>query len=233
VKLSHLTTPRVDQFRDNLLQDLSRPPARKVLVSLKSIIKDARRRGNIASNPAEGVTIGVDKRGKRKLPVGVDIPTPVEIRRVLDAAAAAWRPILVAAAFTGLRASDLRGLPWINVDLKRNKIHIRQLADAWRTIGAPKSERSERDIPIGPYVVNVLKEWKLKAGDNVLVFPAAAGKSESVDRIFRSGFWQAQLAAGVTIKKGKKAQPKYRGLHALRHFYASWCINRRRDGGLE
>jgi integrase len=28
-------------------------------------------------------------------------------------------------------------------------------------------------------------------------------------------------------------QAKYTGLHALRHFYASWCINRRADGGLE
>jgi integrase len=26
---------------------------------------------------------------------------------------------------------------------------------------------------------------------------------------------------------------KYKGLHSLRHFYASWCINRRADGGLE
>ena len=26
---------------------------------------------------------------------------------------------------------------------------------------------------------------------------------------------------------------KYTGLHSLRHFYASWCINRRVDGGLE
>jgi len=28
-------------------------------------------------------------------------------------------------------------------------------------------------------------------------------------------------------------EPKYPGLHALRHFYASWCINRKQDGGLE
>ncbi len=26
--------------------------------------------------------------------------------------------------------------------------------------------------------------------------------------------------------------PKYTGPHALRHFYASWCINRPADGGL-
>ena len=25
--------------------------------------------------------------------------------------------------------------------------------------------------------------------------------------------------------------PKYTGLHSLRHFYASWCINRQKDGG--
>jgi integrase len=26
---------------------------------------------------------------------------------------------------------------------------------------------------------------------------------------------------------------KYTGMHALRHFFASWCINRKVDGGLE
>jgi integrase len=26
---------------------------------------------------------------------------------------------------------------------------------------------------------------------------------------------------------------RYTGLHALRHWFASWCINRRVDGGLE
>jgi integrase len=30
-----------------------------------------------------------------------------------------------------------------------------------------------------------------------------------------------------------KGRAKYLGLHTLRHFYASWCLNRRVDGGLE
>jgi integrase len=38
------------------------------------------------------------------------------------------------------------------------------------------------------------------------------------------------IAAGLIDQHGK---PKYTGLHAFRHFYASWCINRRADGGLE
>jgi integrase len=38
------------------------------------------------------------------------------------------------------------------------------------------------------------------------------------------------IVAGIVAKDGKA---KYPGLHSLRHFYASWCINRRVDGGLE
>ena len=54
------------------------------------------------------------------------------------------------------------------------------------------------------------------------------------------------IAAGVTVpvldangkpKRDEDGTPlveaKYTGLHALRHFYASWCINRKADGGLE
>ena len=42
--------------------------------------------------------------------------------------------------------------------------------------------------------------------------------------------WPTMVAAGVVDAKG---EAKYTGLHALRHFYASWCINRKKDGGLE
>jgi integrase len=48
--------------------------------------------------------------------------------------------------------------------------------------------------------------------------------------IAQRGLQAAQIAAGVVTKDGKA---RYPGLHALRHFYASWCINRRVDGGLE
>src|ERR1700738_4597765 len=60
------------------------------------------------------------------------------------------------------------------------------------------------------------------------------------------GLHAAQLAAGVcTIFKDSDGrvmlgpdgnlvrEVKYTGLHALRHFFASWCINRKADGGME
>jgi hypothetical protein len=60
--------------------------------------------------------------------------------------------------------------------------------------------------------------------------PQRAGNIENHQNILNRGFFPAQVAAGIVTKDGKA---KYTGLHALRHFYASWCINRKQDGGLE
>ena len=229
-KLATLTTPTINRFRDILVAELSRVMARKVLVSFAAIIKDARRRGTIAHNVADGVVIGTDKRAARKLEAGRDIPTPDEIRRLLAAASAPWRALLVVAAFTGLRASELRGLRWSDIDLKTGVVHVRQRADQWGEIGRPKTHTSERSIPIGPFVVNTLKEWKLASAKSELAFPGKEGRPVTHKHMLHFGYWPAQHAAGLVDDKGA---PKYSGVHALRHFFASWCINRRRDGGLE
>ena len=50
-----------------------------------------------------------------------------------------WRPLILTAIFTGLRASELRGLRWEDVDLKKRELHVRQRADKFNTIGKPKS----------------------------------------------------------------------------------------------
>jgi integrase len=47
-KLTNLTTPRINAFRDDLSKCRSRALARKVLTSLKSMLKDAKRRGDVA-----------------------------------------------------------------------------------------------------------------------------------------------------------------------------------------
>jgi integrase len=232
MKLATLTTPAVNDFRDALLRDLNRATARKVLWSFKAIIKDARRRGTIAHNVSEGIPIKGDKRDKKKLEIGRDIPTPDEVRRMLGAAQGSWRALLVVAAFTGLRASELRGLRWSDVDVAAGTVHVRQRADQWGVIGQPRTSTSARAIPVGPFLINTVKEWKLacpKSPGN-LVFPADQGRPLTHGNIMYLGYWPAQRAASVFDDKGK---PKYPGIHALRHFFASWCINRRADGGLE
>jgi integrase len=241
LKLARLSPPMVEQFRDDLLGRVSWAMARKVLTSLKSILAEANRRGLVAQNAAQQVKIDTRKRDKRKLAVGRDIPTKAEVTAILDAATGRWRPPLITAVFTGMRSSELRGLTWDDVDLEKKVIHIRQRADQWGVIGSPKSEAGHRTIPMAPMVLNALREWKLacprtKATDNDpgrlwLVFPNGDGKPESHANIINRGFGPIQVKAGVSephaTAKGDDGKPirvaKY-GMHALRHFFASWAI---------
>jgi integrase len=56
------------------------------------------------------------------------------------------RALIVTALFNGLRASELRGLRWNAVDLKRGVITVKGRVDAWGDFGMPKTSAGERDI---------------------------------------------------------------------------------------
>jgi integrase len=230
-RLATLTTPRINKFRDDLLEGgLSRAMARKVLSSLKSLLKDAQRRGNVAQNVALSVKqIDADKRGEGKLRIGIDIPTTAEIRALIAAVPDRWRPLFLTAIFTGLRSSELRGLRWQDVDLKGGELHVRQRADRYNEIGKPKSKAGDRTVPLGPMVLNVLREWKLRGPKSELglVFPTASGRINVHNNLVRA-LKETMRGAELTADNG---EPKYTGLHALRHFYASWCINSIDRGG--
>src|SRR5262249_23065146 len=79
MKLSALTAPGINNFKDDLLKTMSRPMARKVLSSLKSMLRHAQASGSVAQNVALAVKIKANRRDKKKLELGVDIPTSDEI----------------------------------------------------------------------------------------------------------------------------------------------------------
>jgi integrase len=226
-KLAHLAPATAESFRDDLLANLSRPMARKVLTSLKSLLKV-----NKHAHVTADVSVARGKRSERKLEVGREIPTPAEVKRLIDAAKddARLRALLLTAALCGLRASELRGLRWGDINLKAEELHVRQRADRYNAIGAPKSDSSVRTVPLAPDMLAALKVWKLACpkGEGDLVFPTAKGQVEHHKNMLKS-LAPVMVAAGVVHKSGK---PKY-ALHAFRHFFASWCINRKADGGRE
>jgi integrase len=234
MRLSQLSLPAVRSFEDALRKDRSPAMVRMVISALGAILADAQDRGLIGQNVVRARPrrrhAGDQRQGKLK--IGIDIPSPDEIRTIIAALDGRWRPLLLTAIFAGLRASELRGLRWVDIDLRRGELHVRQRADQYNTIGRLKSEAGERTVPLPPTVVNTLREWKLTCpkGSLDLVFPNGRGRVENYSNIIKRGLIPTLLAAGVVDGNGKA---KYPGLHSLRHFYASWCINRRADGGLE
>jgi integrase len=249
VKLTKITVPWIRSFQDELREG-GRSPAmvKRVTVSLGSILADSQARGLVVRNAvhelsrARSGTKSSEKRAKARLRVGTDIPTNQEIRAILDAAQGRYRPLLVTMIFTGIRASEARGLRWEDVDLKKGILHVRQRADRYGKIGMPKSEAGQRTVPLPPLVINTLQDWKKECPPSYagLVFPNQAGNIEFHQNMLQRGLWPTLIAAGVSVPTDKLSPaeepapaPKYPGFHALRHWYASWCINRKVDGGLE
>lgn len=225
-KLSKITVPAVRSFADTLrTEGRSAAMVKKAMTALGALLSDAQERGLVTRNSVKEMSRrknGSEKRGRRLLEVGRDIPAPEEIKAFLGALEGKWRPILLTAVFSGLRSSELRGLRWQDVDLDAATITVRQRADKWGAIGSTKSHAGQRTLPVPPVVINTLKEWKLACPAGELVFPNGKGNPESHSNVINRGLKPAMAKAGLP----------YTGLHALRHFYASWLINPKEAGGL-
>ena len=207
VKLAELTTPMVHRFADQL-GDAGRSVAmrRKVLTSLSSAVSFAKGRGLVAQNACQEVKVRSDERAKAK----VVIPTKAELKLLIDKSPERWRPFIITATFTGMRASELRGLRWADVDLDAGIIRVSQRADAWSTIGPPKSAAGRREIPLVPMVINTLKQCPR---DYELVFPNSHGRPFQHSN-FHTYVWQPLLrTCGLDLK-----------FHSLRHAATSMFI---------
>ena len=127
-------------------------------------------------------------------------------------------------------------------------LHVHQRADRYQQIGAPKSAAGERAVPVPGATLACLREWKLACpkGPLDLVFPTGTGTVESLANLRNRVLLPLMIEAGVSLLQkdasgkvvhGEDGKPvrlaKYTGFHSLRHFFASWCINRKTDGGLE
>lgn len=247
MRLNEITVPVVRNFIDRLkTEKRSAAMVRAVRVSLGSMLSDAQERGLVIRNAVKDMgrakgRARAEARHQARVEVGIDIPTPAEIKAILASATGKARIFILTAAMTGMRSSELRGLRWRDINFNTAEVTIRQRADAYQEIGSPKSKKGRRTIPLPGPVVDALKAWQpdCPKGELDLVFPSGTGAIEYHSNIVHRWFQPALIDAGVTVKTDKldkDGKPvfaaKYTGLHALRHFYASWCINRPIDGGL-
>ena len=212
-RLSRLTMPAVRNFADRLLEGRSRATAARALHHLRMILKEAQGRGLIGQNVALGVRLPKAAREKSK----VEIPTKDELKAMLAASGDHLKPFVMTAIFTGLRASELRGLTWHNVNLKKGTVSVTQRADRFDQIGLPKSEAAHRTIPLPPALIAELKAWKLRCPISKLdlVFAAPSGGVLNYKNFMTRQF----------LPMLEEAKLQRIGLHALRHAAASAWIH--------
>ncbi|MDU0343689.1 tyrosine-type recombinase/integrase [Bosea rubneri] len=227
-KLTAVTAPSVQNLIDDLTGTMSLSSLKKVKGALVSLFKHAVTRGQAAINPARDVILPDNKRTVTR----PEYPTKAELRSIIEHALPRWRPFFRLATVTGMRASEMRGLLWKDVDVEGGVIHVRRRVDMYNQFGPPKSKTGTRDIPISEATVAMLVSWQKEcpASELGLVFPTLEGAVTSHANIQHRAFWPAQIRAGVSTdtgekdKKGKAVMDAKYSLHALRHAAAALFI---------
>jgi integrase len=231
IKLSDLRRTTVAKFRDQFMKapahekgkTNSRALSQKVMVSLRSILRQAANDGFVAQNVAADVKIAKDNgRQKERVEEGKHFPSVAEVRETIKSLTSSphnsddqrrqadfHHAIYVTLAFSGLRVSEVRGLRWRDVFI--DHLEVRQRADRFNKIGPCKSKHSVRDVSVMPLVANAI---------------ARLGRGKPDDLIFGTGTDQPLdyfvMAEWPEFKKY--------GIHALRHFHASWCLSAKPAG---
>lgn len=144
------------------------------------------------------------------------------------------------ALYSGLRASEIRGLQVRAVNLSEAGGYIRvyQRADEFQQIGPLKSRAAYRTIPICKRLRTTIERWIERnnlSGDDLLL-GSQTGSPLNPSNFFNRDFRRFLASAGLTTAhtaSDLSAQPGISGLleerpafsiHSLRHSYASICI---------
>jgi len=140
---------------------------------------------------------------------------PFESWRQIEAVAAqlgtVYGPMVIFAAATGLRPSELFGLDRRDVDRQAGVVYVRR-ASANARLKHTKTRLSTRAVPLQAKALEALDE--LPASDNPILFPNVRGGRIDF-RIFGRKHWRpAQLKVGID---------PVRGLYDLRHTYATFA----------
>jgi integrase len=150
--------------------------------------------------------------------IPIEILTPGEINRALDALPPAWYPFFFTLVCTGLRLGEALALQWGDFE-EAGRLWVRRIYSRGQFY-LPKTKRSRRAVDIGDQLVAVLLGMRrARFGTatppaTALMFPSQAD-TPMVPENLRKRVWRPALVqAGLRPVR----------LHSLRHFYASALI---------
>jgi integrase len=191
-------------FDQELARDGLSPATRNnIVVPLRTIIWNAIELGKHQGRP------DFPKLNKVQSKV-FEPPSAVDVEAALAAADGHAKVAFGLAAFAGLRASEVIGLRWANVNLETGLLFVRE-AMTHGIVVTPKSGH-QRAIPIAPPLQAILDEAK-KRSTCQYVAPSGTGRPWSHGGL-RTAFDRAL---------GRAKLPHTR-LHDLRHFFITQCF---------
>jgi len=190
---------------------VSRKTVLNVIGTLSSMLNTARNWGYTC----EQIDISKLALPKRGLKYEAPRFTVEQLRLILAAACNPWRTLFYILTLDGLRAGEVLGLKWDDVDLNLALIKVNR--SAWYgQIKTAKSEASETVLPIPETLAEVLRahrsEWK--PNPDGFLFVTRNNRPPSSNKVVEYRLWPILDKLGI---------PRC-GLHAFRHTHTSLLL---------
>lgn len=209
VRLSEVKTMEVESWLRRL--PLAKSSCAKIRGLLSVLFNHACRHEFFNRNPIRFVRQGAKRRN------APSVLTPVEIRALLNGLDLRERTLVLLAASTGLRQSELFGVKWGDIDFAQNTMNVTR-SIVYGVVGPCKTESSQKPLPVHPTVLKTLGEWRAachynKSGDWVFASKRHRG---------RKPIWgQAILRRYIRPAAQRAGIEKRFGWHTFRHTYST------------
>ena len=190
---------------------LARASRAKIRNLMSVLFNHARRHDFSERNP---ITLVRQSAKRRTVP---EVLLPSEINRLARSLRNRERTLVLLAAGTGLRMSELFGLKWQDVDFAGKQASVLR-SIVKQSVGPCKTEASQKPVPLDPRLVRTLRAWRRSARfrqptDWIFASPVCQGKFP---------FWgQALLRHYIRPAAVKVGITKRIGWHTFRHSYST------------
>ncbi len=207
---------------------LGRSSLRHIKGFLSGAFKQAKRLGIFDGlNPIQDVSIPRAHEPEETYAYGLD-----EIKAMLAVLPEPAWTVMLTAALTGLRKSELRGLEWENFDGKALSVK----RSVWNsTVNEPKTNRSKAPIPVVKQLADALEAHKRRMGKLAAgpIFQAGNGKPLNLDNLARRMILPALSRCAICRKAEEEHKPeghiferdnslpRWHGWHAFRRGLAT------------
>jgi integrase len=192
-RLCDIHTPDVQIFLNQKADRYAPSVLHHIRATLSRTFASAKEWGYVESNPALGIRLPQKRTVRPKITF-----EPSQIARILDALKEPHRTMVLLAAVTGMRASELFGLKWSDVDFERRLLFIRRTYYRGE-FGLPKNQTSERVIPLSPGLLVALHAHKQRARSSPmnLIFPNAKGKPYEPNNLLKRVLHPTLCSLGI------------------------------------
>lgn len=143
--------------------------------------------------------------------------TALEIRALVDHLGLRERTLVLLAASTGLRQSELFGLKWRDVDFERGELSVTR-SIVFGVVGRCKTESSQKPVPLHPQLRDTLLTWRETCkftGYEDWIFASRLHKG-------RRPYWGASILRKYVrpVAESHNIQKRI-GWHTFRHTYST------------